>query len=146
MRLPSAETAMVVPQPAQSVSTAPPARGTEKMLPERSQYATLAPSPEILGLNRADGEATRVMALPEVKSRARTDLEPSWVLMKTRERPSAESEGASEEGSSMVMGSSSPLAIPRSASSAWPHTSGFQSRLENARRPRTLAAAVEACN
>ena len=27
-----------------------------------------------------DGEATRVMVLPEVKSRTRTDLEPSWLL------------------------------------------------------------------
>src|ERR1035441_4208609 len=78
MRLPSAETAMVVPQPAQSDATSPPPRGTEKMLPPPSQYATVAPSPEILGLNNRDAEATRVMVLPDVKSRARTALEPSW--------------------------------------------------------------------
>ena len=51
-----------------------------------------------------------------------------------------------DEGSSLVMSAGSPLAMPRSASSAWLQTSGFHSRLENARRPRALAAAVEACN
>src|ERR1017187_2845619 len=35
-RLPSAETAMVVPQAVQMASTAPPARGTEKMFPLES--------------------------------------------------------------------------------------------------------------
>src|ERR1035441_6577235 len=146
MRLPSAEAAMVVPQPAQSDATSPPPRGTEKMLPPPSQYATVAPSPEILGLNNRDAEATRVMVLPEGKSRARTALEPSWVLSYTTERPLAESEGASEPSSSMAMRCSSPLAIPRSASSAWLHTAGVHSRLENAMRPRALPAAVEACN
>ena len=41
----------------------------------------------------------------------------------------------------MVIDAGSPLAIPRSASSAWLQTSGFHSRLENARRLRALAAA-----
>ena len=71
---------MVVPQPAQSVSTAPPVRGHGEDIAARSEYATVAPSPEILGLKNPAGEVTRVIALPEAKSRARTDLGPSWLL------------------------------------------------------------------